>query len=197
MTNDAGKSVLDAIHFVRDFHRTAAKMLLAADTPLSEAGWVPHGKGWKPIPGARRSLGKADRWMPHYIIRQYRLEDDVGKKELLTLGVIPFDPVDNRLEEPLCLASRMRTKTLDGDQLYWVPQLQLRCRDGFGPLGEVRRISREQIEYKAHRAAAFDQTVEGSYFISILQPLMAVVDEESLRALVLEPILSQELPTSG
>lgn len=139
-------------------------------------------------------MGGADRWLPHWVIRQYHREDDPEKKELLTLGVIPYDPIDERIEEPLCLASRMRCKT-HGDELYWLPQQQLRCKNGIGPLGEVRRIRREDLIPKPNRLGRFDETVEGGELLSIAVPLVSLVDEQAVMAKVIEPLLAVEYST--
>lgn len=191
MTQIDGREVLKAIHYVRDLYCTAARMLLAADGLVADQGWVPHGAKWKPIPWIEASLASTNRWMPHYVIRQYRREQgsETETRELLTVGVIPYDPVDQRIEEPLCLASRMRHRT-DGDEVYWLPLQQLRLKGGIGPLGMVRRIHRDDLEFKPRRVANFAECVEGDELLSIAVPLVTVVDEQALLAQVLAPILA-------
>lgn len=190
MTQIDGRAVLEAIHYVRDFYRTAAKLLLAADGLVADRGWAPHGSAWKPTPRPE-SLGSPDRLLPHYVIRQYRREQDREKKELLTLGVIPHDPIERRMEEPLCLASRMRRLT-NGNELYWLPQQQLCTKSGIGPLGTVRHIHRDDLIPKPDRLAQFAESVEGDELLSIAVPLVSVGDEQALLSQVLQPILDAE-----
>lgn len=191
MTPIDGRAVLEAIHYVRDFYRTSAKLLQAADGLVAEHGWVPHGAAWKAIPRAERSLWGPDRWLPHYVLRQYHREQGQGSKELLTLAVIPYDPVDQRIEEPLCLASRMRPLT-DGDEVYWLPLQQLRTKDGIGPLGVVRRIRRDDLNPKPTRLAKFAECVGNGELLSTAVPLVSVVDEQALFSRVLAPIVAAE-----
>ncbi|MEM9456119.1 MAG: hypothetical protein AAGF11_18195 [Myxococcota bacterium] len=191
MTHVDGKAVLEAILYVRDFHRTAANMLLAADGPLSERGWAPHSTAWKPIPAATRSLQHAGRWLPHYILRQYYRENRRDDRELLSLIVVPYDPIDQRLEEPLCLASRMRALT-DGDELYWLPQLQLRTKAAIGPFGEIRHITKPDLNPKPARLQHFEASVGGGELLSLAVPLMTITDETSLVAELIKPILDAQ-----
>ena len=193
MTQIDGREVLKAMHYVRDFYSTAARMLQAADGLVADQGWVPHGAKWKPIPWPEASLASPNRWMPHYVVRQYRREQgsETEARELLTIGVIPYDPIDQRIEEPLCLASRMRPRT-DGDEVYWLPQQQLRTKGSIGPFGVVRRIRRDDLIPKPHRLAMFAECVEGDELLSIAVPLVSVVDEQALLSRVLAPILAAE-----
>jgi hypothetical protein len=189
MTQPDGKAVLAAVNYVRELYSNTSRLLLAADSPLAERGWAPHGSSWKPIPQSRGTLAKPDRWLPHYVIRQYYREDEPQtKEELLTIAVIPFDPVDNRIEEPLCLASRVR-RMVDDDKVYWIPQVQLRCEAGIGPLGEVRRITRDMLAPKQARLNAFEALVKGDELLSIAVPLVSLVDDEILATRLLDPIL--------
>lgn len=117
----------------------------------------------------------------------------------MVTGVIPHDPIEHRIEEPLCLASRMRRLT-NGNELYWLPQQQ-RSKSGIGPLGTVRRIRRDDLLPKPNRLAKFAESVAGDELLSIAVPLVAVGDEQALLSQVLEPILAAEcaviLPTGS
>lgn len=189
MSNPDGPSVLAAIHYVRDFHRTTAKLLLAADGIVAAHGWIPHDRSWKCHPGQSKSLAKPDRWMPHFVNRQYHSGKAI-RGELLTVSAIPFDPIDERLDEPLLVASRMRAIS-NGNELYWIPLVGLRCRDGLGPFGEVRRIRRLDLNPKPSRLKNFDASVGGGELLSLVTPLVAICDDEALGR-ALKPILSAE-----
>ena len=78
----------------------------------------------------------------------------------------------------------------DGDEVYWLPLQQLRLKGGIGPLGMVRRIHRDDLEFKPRRVANFAECVEGDELLSIAVPLVTVVDEQALLAQVLAPILA-------
>lgn len=66
---------------------------------------------------------------------------------------------------------------------------------GIGPLGEVRRIRREDLIPKPNRLGRFDETVEGGELLSIAVPLVSLVDEQAVMAKVIEPLLAVEYST--
>lgn len=175
-----GKEILAAIHYVREFYEHIARMLATADHDLSTMGWTAHGDSWKAVPKHDRSLGRAKYWMPHFVLRQYFRNSDPA--ELLTIAAIPHDPVDGRIEQPLCLASRMRCQKPATDDIYWVPLMQLRRKAGLGDYGKVMRIRRADIESKPARMQAWDTLVLDDELLSLVVPLVSIVDEASLGA---------------
>jgi hypothetical protein len=175
-----GKAILAAIHYVREFYEHIARMLGTADHIVGIMGWNVHGEGWKAVSKRDRSLRSVEYFMPNFVIRQYfRVSDPT---ELLTIAAIPHDPVDGQIEQPLCLVSRVRWRKTATDDIYWVPQMQLRRTAGLGDYGKVMRIRRDDIEVKPARMQAWDALVINDELLSLVVPLVSVVDEESLRA---------------
>lgn len=179
-----GKSILAAIHYVREFYEHIARMLGSADQIVATMGWNVHNDGWKAVDKRDRSLRGVEYFMPNFVVRQYfRVSDPT---ELLTIAAIPHDPVDGRIEQPLCLVSRVRWNKTATDDIYWVPQMQLRRIAGLGDYGKVLRIRRDDIEVKPARMQAWDALVVNNELLSLVVPLVSVVDEESLRAMLSE-----------
>jgi hypothetical protein len=185
-----GPGILAAIHYVRDFYGNIARMLQAADLPLADRHWTPHGQSWKAVPKCDRSLSGSEYWMPHFVVRQYLRNDVKASKELLTLAVIPHDPVDKEIEQPLCLAARVHTNAATNDDVYWLPLMQLRRTEGLGNPNQIVRIRRNDLRPDSPRLHAWDALVSGEEMISIMVPLVQIVDEGALVERLINPILA-------
>lgn len=179
-----GKKIFGTIQYVRDFYRHVTRLLQAADPIVGIDGWEVQRDSWKAVPTHDRSVRGVERWLPHFVVRQYFRRRDPA--EVLTLAAIVHDPIDERIDEPLFLAARLRWRTTVTDDIYWIPLMQLRRIGGIGDHGRVVRIRKEHIEPKPHRSSAWDALVVDDELLSVVVPLVGVVDEATLQSTLSE-----------
>lgn len=175
----------------REIYRTAARLLRATEPSMSERGFRPYANWASVWPTLDAKLSSPDQWLRNWVIRQY-FRPAFHNREVVTLGAILFDLENPRFRVPMLLGSRMAITTANGNEPYWVAQLQ-RWSD-HGPDGEVRRLSVDQPGVT--RVEEIRTVVAGGELLSVAIPLLEATDIGQVERRVIDPLLHEawEMP---
>lgn len=120
--NDNSKGILDAFGQVRDVYRSVSKLLLASDAVLYERGFAAYDT-WKAVEAKSLSHGNPDAWIQHRMVRQHHRLNR-RDRELLTVGVMLWNPRADLVGEPLCIVSFLEVQSTNSYDVNWIPLMQ-------------------------------------------------------------------------
>lgn len=192
-----GRQMVEGFHYVQEVFRNVSRLLLSADALLSDRKHLPYPTDWSAsYPKKIFKVDEPQAWLPYYFIRQYHpVPQEPTRKEILTVGVVLWNPQDPDFNTPLCIGSRMVVRETS-DDVYWLALAQLWSRDAL-PDGQVRRIDRSSLGgpgWDTSDTKRFEELMVEGALLSIAVPLLGITRADELEDRVLAPLFLAPWP---
>lgn len=185
--NEKSQGMRDALSTVREVYRSVSKLLLASDPVLDELGLSPYGYQWKAAEEQRFNHTTPDEWAPHRLVRQYFRKKRLDQ-ELFTVGAYLWDPCQEAMREPLCIASFMSVATIHSNDVYWLPLMQ--AHDATAPAdGEVRLL--DPTRWSSANSDALKKLAPTQRVLSVALPLVEITSTSALAHRLLKPLVER------
>lgn len=178
---DEGKTILSAIHQIRDLHRSISRLLKTADAAMDVQGWKNAKADSTALHEMSYSIDRPERWMPWDVYRYYKHTDHPS---ILASITVILDDSEGRLSEPLVSGGLFdfgQGQTV-ANFYTWLSSIYKAVPDREAD-GRFREISRAQLE------PSWQTDFEKAWCFAI--PLVEMASEAVLREDVVEKLLSK------